>query len=137
MSSLQHHQREQRSVSEGPQKIEMHARPGRRNKKQYAKNEDKIDEITGEAWDSIFVGKTDDPQSMVEKFFEKYDDHIFTGLEFVVKPLDPKDIGSVCFKGLDSSGGFDGLTRKELSLLPDTAFVWLARWFDCIEGGAP
>ena len=96
-------------------------------------NEVELDQIAREAWRNIFKGNCEDHKKLVDDFFRKYSKHIFRQKEFEVKSIDWKDVKAACMVRLDSAGGLDVWTRRELAWVSDKGFQWLARWLRKVE----
>ena len=96
-------------------------------------NEQEVDEIARAAWTSVYDGNVADMKQVIDAFFTKYDEHIYTAGEYQVGPLKWEDIKQECARNSKSAGGLDIWTKRELSWLSDSAYKWLTRWLMMVE----
>ena len=120
------------SIIKGPkaQPLRVFQRPGSGT---YTTDEAEIDEIARKAWDSVYDGNTDEIDKVVANFMKKYDKYIFKAKEFKVEKLKWEDVKTACTSNIETAGGLDAWTKRDLAWISDKGFQWLTRWFTKIE----
>ena len=92
-----------------------------------------MDEIARAAWQPVYHGKVKYLNTMVDRFFEKYDAHIYKAPASEIEPITWQDLKYACTHGAYTVGGVDGWTKEDLAWISDLGNQCLARFYSQLE----
>jgi hypothetical protein len=100
----------------------------------YATSKHEIDEIIIAAWDHIHQGNSEDHESLVRDFFNKYNKDIFhRSQEYEIGDISAEELMHECLTAAHTSGSLDNWVSAELSILPLEVFQMLADFLNRVE----
>ena len=99
-------------------------------------DENKMDNIARDAWETVFRGNCKDDDKMTNEFMAKISKYIYIYIynqkKEQIQPLDWRDVKFAC-SNTNSAGGLDVWTKKELHMIYDEGFKWITQWLQLIE----
>lgn len=99
-------------------------------------NSAEVDAIARDQWGKVYQGNGWDHEQLVDKFVERYKEHILHQDQFEIHDVDPDRLMKKCMSTNNSAAGMDQWGPAEFKLLSRESFVWLAKLLDAVEGGA-
>ena len=101
-----------------------------------ATNPLEIDSIIRRAYDKIYKGNVKDLKAHAKDFISKYSDSLFRREEYLIDDMTGEELHMACITGPFTAGSMDGISPRDLSILPIQMFTLLASLLNTIEKGA-
>ena len=101
-----------------------------------ATNPLEVDSIIRRAYDHIYKGNVTDLKEHAKDFVSKYSYALFKRDEFDIDDITGDELHMACTTGPFTAGSMDGISPRDLSILPLQMFSLLALLLNTIEKGA-
>ena len=85
-----------------------------------------IDHTIRTSLDKVYNGNTDGMGTLVQHFYRKYADYIYTSEEYKVESINWENLKRECSKQIAAAGGLDGWTKADLTWASGTGFIHMA-----------
>ena len=92
-----------------------------------------VDAITRRAWGIATKGNQCNKNQLIHKFFKTYAEHIFVRKEVEMQPLTGTELKKTCCDASNSVAGLDHFAPKDLTLLSEACYEWIAALLNLVE----
>ena len=98
---------------------------------------DSMDTLMRTKWEKVYEGNSNNHSATITNYLTKSAKYLFRHHAFVVTELTGEDLFNTIATSGHTSQGMDHWAYADLTLLPSSAFHYLARLLNLVESGLP